>query len=312
MIKIISSNTTDPSTNIATEEFLLKNSKESFLFIYINTPSVIIGKHQNAFAEVSAKYIIDNNIPLIRRISGGGTVVHDNGNLNFCFISNHESIETLSYKKCIEPIKDFLTHQYGISPILSERNDIQVNNRKVTGSAFHIYKKRTIAHGTLLVNSDIKEISKILKSATAMFDSNGVKSKRSRIMNLGEISNIPSNIEIFKDNMISFFTKQGYSYEDILNIVDYNIVKKLCQDKYTKWDWNIAYGPKFTFHINKPQEDASYRFHVEKGYISSAYKNDYIIINTEDKVHFKKNVLVSFLQNKGHKEIAIEIDNYLL
>ncbi|MDC1105701.1 biotin/lipoate A/B protein ligase family protein [Prolixibacteraceae bacterium] len=312
MIKIICSNTNNPIKNIATEEYLLKNCKESFLFLYINSSSVIIGKHQNAFAEVSAKYIKDHNIPLIRRISGGGTVVHDEGNLNFSFITNQDNIETLSYKKCIEPIREFLCEKYDAKAILSERNDIQINNRKVTGSAFHIYKKRIIAHGTLLINSNLKEISNILKSSSAMFDSKGVKSKRSRIMNLGEIHNIPSNINHFKADMIQYFIGKGYIQDSIEHIIDFNVIDKLCQEKYTTWDWNIGYGPKFTFHIKNKENNEHYMFHVERGYISSALNNNVEIINKEEHIPFRETILPKYFSNNRDNTIATEIERFLL
>ncbi|QZE13976.1 lipoate--protein ligase [Halosquirtibacter laminarini] len=310
MLKIICSNTTNPFFNIATEEFLLKNKDEDFLFLYINEDSAIIGKHQNAFEEVSSEYIKSQRIPVLRRISGGGTVVHDMGNINFSFIRKLENIETLSYKQCIEPLQHFLAETYCVDAHLSERNDIQVDGKKVTGTAFHIYKDRIIAHGTLLINSNLSKISKILNAPSSLFQSKGVKSKRSRIMNLGGYKNIPTKLEVVTLDLIHYFEKKGGIYYDIESEINKESIEKLIKQKYNKWEWNIGYGPKFKFLKSLDNTNKTVMFHVEKGYITDSNILSEKLI--EKKIPFKQGELAIELHKENSFEVVSIIEKYLL
>ena len=144
---------TDPYFNLAVDEYLLKNRKEDFLILGINDTSVIIGKHQVAHRESATKFVTQNNIPVIRRISGGGTVYHDNGNLNFSFILKSEQGKQVDFRKYTLPVISFLA-SLGVDAKFEGKNDLKVNGLKISGNAEHVYHDRVLHHGTLLFNSD--------------------------------------------------------------------------------------------------------------------------------------------------------------
>ncbi|MCT4672968.1 MAG: lipoate--protein ligase [Prolixibacteraceae bacterium] len=271
MMKLLSSNTTNPYINLATEEYLLKETDESYLFIYINDVSVIIGKNQNVYTEVSTEYIKNNQIPVIRRISGGGTVVHDKGNLNFSIILQQNKNRLVTLPEIIRPIQQFLEDCFNIEVELTTRNSLLVNNKKVSGSAFCYHKDRLLAHGTLLINSDLDRISKILHPNPYLFKGRRVKSIISRMINLSRFKSIPRNTKEVEEIMIEYFTRQGYIKSSLPRHTNTLYINKLIDQKYSSWEWNIAHGPDFVFH---PEGTASDMFHVKKGRIQQLQKED--------------------------------------
>ncbi len=153
-LKLIS---TDPFFNLAVEEYLLRNRTEDFLVLGINDPSVIIGKHQVAHREADTKFVMENNIPVIRRISGGGTVYHDFGNVNFSFILNSARGTQVDFRKYTLPVIEFLA-SLKVNAELEGKNDLKVNGLKISGNAEHVYRERVLHHGTLLFNADLGKL----------------------------------------------------------------------------------------------------------------------------------------------------------
>ena len=158
MLKLIdNNNVTDPCINLSLEEFCVRNldMKDDYLLFYINEPSIIIGKHQNTIEEINMKYVKDNNINVVRRISGGGTVYHDKGNLNFSFMTRHSQKSIHNFKLFTDPVIRVL-NQLGVKAILNGRNDITVEGRKISGNAQFTDTRSMFSHGTLLFDSDIE------------------------------------------------------------------------------------------------------------------------------------------------------------
>jgi len=143
--------TTNPYLNIAIEEYAVRNLDMShdYLFIYSNAPSVVIGKNQNPFMEVNLPFLKTNNIKLARRISGGGAVYHEPGNLNFCYITESTKENFNNYKKFLNPIIEYL-NSLGIPAVINQRNDIEVEGLKISGNAQFTSRNRMLSHGTLL------------------------------------------------------------------------------------------------------------------------------------------------------------------
>jgi len=182
----IENNHTDPYFNLAVEEYLLRNFGEDCFMLWRNKASIIVGKHQNALAEINYDYVKENNIDVIRRLSGGGTVFHDLGNLNFTFIQNVNKNENIvDFKRYIEPIVKVLQQQ-GVNAKHEGRNDIMIGGRKVSGNAEHVFKKRVLHHGTLLFSSEISNLSKALKVNPLLYQDKGVKSVKSRVANINQ------------------------------------------------------------------------------------------------------------------------------
>jgi lipoate-protein ligase A len=267
-------NITDPSVNLALEEWCVRNldtSEESYLLFYINEPSIIIGKHQNTIEEINREYVEKNNIHVIRRISGGGTVYHDKGNLNFSFITKfaHDSIH--NFKKFTHPVIETLASM-GVNAELNGRNDITVNERKISGNAQFSNTKSMFSHGTLLFNSRLEDVVEALNVKIDKIESKGIKSIRSRVANITEFLKEEMSIEDFKSRIIKSIFKE---YQELpvyrLSDEEWGKVYALSNSKYRTWDWNYGRSPEFNIQKIKRfdfgQVDA--RIHVKDGIIEN-------------------------------------------
>jgi len=223
---------TDPFFNLAIEEVLLRNSMEEYLILGINSPSVIIGKHQSSHMEVDTKYVTENDIPVLRRISGGGTVFHDYGNLNFTFIRQSESGKQVDLK-------------------FEGKNDLKVGGLKISGNAEHVHRNRVLHHGTLLYSSSLNRLRCALRKDNSCYTSRAVKSNPSSVMNLNDIPGMFQNIYEFRDEMMNYMMKilpETKSYQ--LSDSETAATEDLVISKYKSWEWNWAYGPEYYF-VNK-------------------------------------------------------------
>jgi lipoate---protein ligase len=243
----INLDTTDPSFNLAIEEFLLKNSKEEYLILYINDPAVIIGKHQSGHREINTKFVTENKIPVIRRITGGGTVFHDHGNLNFSFIRQSESGKQVDFRKYTRPVIDFLK-SVGVEASFEGKNDLKVDGFKISGNAEHVHRNRVLHHGTLLFSTSLEWLRNSIRRDTSCYKSRAVMSNLASVINLNGILNRFQNILEFRSEMISYFL------QNFTDLVLYKPVKEellqaeyLSSSKYKTWEWNWAYGPEYIF-----------------------------------------------------------------
>ena len=242
---------TDPFLNLAIDEYLLKNSSQEYLILGINDKSVIIGKHQSAHRETDTKFITDHNIPVIRRISGGGTVFNDTGNLNFTLILNSKEGKQINFKKYTLPVISFLS-TIGVDAKFEGKNDLKVEGLKISGNAEHIYRNRVLHHGTLLFDSDLELMKDALRKDTTKYETRAVSSNPSSVTNLiSVLKNIAGNVDTineFKTLMLSWFLKNspGSRIFD-LNDKETENIKLLADTKYRTWDWNYAYGPEYLF-----------------------------------------------------------------
>lgn len=240
----------DPFFNLAIEEILLKNREDEYLILSINNPSVIIGKHQSAHKEVNTKFLFEHNIPVIRRISGGGTVFHDKGNLNFTFIRQSESGKQVDFRKNTQPVIDFLGSS-GIDAKFEGKNDIKVGGFKISGNAEHIHRNRVLHHGTLLFSSSLGILRNSIRKDKSCYATRAVDSNPSSVMNLNEKLTIFHDIYEFRKEMMHYFLKTwpgtiaykltGSETEEALS---------LAETKYKSWEWNYAYGPEYIFRNN--------------------------------------------------------------
>lgn len=265
---IFFSNSNDPCQNLATEEFLLKNSREDYLFIYRNRPCVVIGKHQIAIKEIDPHYTQLNNIQITRRLSGGGAVYHDEGNLNFSFIQTIKPQESISYQRLTEPLYQFLK-SLGIDTTLTQRNDFILEGKKISGSAMHVYKERVMAHCTLLVESDLIHLSRSLHGHPERFEDKSIRSVRSEVMNLAE-SNPGWTMELLYKQLNRFFIQGNIRNRTYtLNESDYKIVNQISEKKYASREWVYGYSPRYNYRHSFEINRASQKFQlaVEKGII---------------------------------------------
>lgn len=275
MLFIDNGNCHDPSWNLALEEYALRHlaGEHDFLLFYINEPSIIIGKNQNTAEEVNAEYVERAGIHVVRRLSGGGAVYHDLGNLNFSFITKDDGKSFHNFRKFTEPVVEAL-RKLGVDAELSGRNDLQVGERKISGNAQFASKGVMFSHGTLLFDSEIDAIVSALNVNPAKFESKATKSVRSRVANIAEFLQEPLTMAQFRAFILeSIFGSASDIPEYRLTQADLAAVQKLADERYRSWDWNYGRSPKFNVRQVKRLEGAGtydVRLFVEGGLIAEA------------------------------------------
>jgi lipoate---protein ligase len=273
MLFIDNKGITDPRINLAIEEYALKNLdiNETYLLFYINEPSIIIGKNQNTIEEINTEYVERNGIHVVRRLSGGGAVYHDLGNLNFSFITKDDGDSFLNFRKFTEPIIKALK-KLGVNAELSGRNDIIVEGRKISGNAQFSTRGRMFSHGTLLFDSKIENIVSALNVKKDKIESKGIKSIRSRVANISEFLKEKMTIEEFRSVLLeSIFGKDKDIPEYVLTEEDWANIHKLSRERYQNWEWNYGKSPKFNLqHSHRfPAGQIDVRLEVQKGIIEN-------------------------------------------
>ena len=242
----IESKNTNPFYNLALEQFVFDSlpRNESYFMLWQNHNSIIVGKHQNTQGEINAPFVKEKNITVARRLSGGGAVYHDLGNLNFTFITdnNTKGIDFISFCK---PIGEALL-SFGVPVEFSGRNDMTINGKKFSGNAQYIKEGRVMHHGTLLFDSDLSILGSALKPGEDKIESKGVKSVESRVCNIRPFLKTDMNITDFwgglKNYLVSSFEMKELTISDEQN----TIVEKLKENVYSKWSWNYGNSPPYS------------------------------------------------------------------
>jgi lipoate-protein ligase A len=240
---------TNPYFNLAVDEYLLKNKKDEYLILGINSPSVIIGKHQVAHREADTRFTYEKAIPVIRRISGGGTVYHDFGNLNFTFILNSSKGKQVDFRKYTLPVIEFLA-TLGVRAEFAGKNDLKVNGLKISGNAEHVYREKVLHHGTLLFSSVLEDLKGSLRKDKSPYSTRAVESNPSPVMNLREVTTDVNDIIDFRKKMLKYFL--GFKGNTLTELTEKekSEIYTLEKTKYRTWDWSYAYGPDYYF-VNK-------------------------------------------------------------
>ncbi len=265
---------TDPRVNLAIEEFALKHLdiNETYLLFYINEPSIIIGKNQNTVEEINAEYVREEGIHVVRRLSGGGAVYHDLGNLNFSFITKDDGNSFHDFKKFTDPVVKALK-KLGVNAELSGRNDILAEGKKISGNAQFSTKGRMFSHGTLLFDSEIENVVSALNVRMDKIESKGIKSIRSRVTNIREHLDEDMTMEEFKQTLLTYLFEEFDSipkYE--LTESDWEEIRKISRERYANWDWNYGKSPKFNVELSNRFAAGSVdiRLHIVKGIIQES------------------------------------------
>ncbi len=238
---------TDPATNLAIEEYVLRymDPVHDYLLLYRNDPAVIVGRNQNVLEEINDSYTREKGIQVLRRLSGGGTVYHDPGNLNFSFITRYEQSRLHNFRFFNAPVVRIL-RSLGVPAEMNDRNDILADGRKISGSAQFSSKGRMVSHGTLLFNSKLDEIDRVLSARMKQIRSRSHKSVRSVVANISEFLREPMDIVAFRDHLL-----HGLLSDDLpgsrytLSRSDRNRIHDIRDSRYRTWEWNIGRSPRF-------------------------------------------------------------------
>lgn len=230
---ILTLDSNDPFFNLSAEEYFLCEKDEDFFLLWQNKPCIVIGKNQNAADEINGDYVSARSLPVVRRMTGGGAVYHDRGNLNFSFIINGEADRV----ELCRPVIDVL-RSIGVEAEISGRNDILVGGRKISGTAMCSRGGRSLFHGTLLINADLEAMSEMLRPDENKLMGHGVKSVRSRVANLSEYTEEVSP-DIIGAMLAGYMTERGGErYE--LGESDIEAIEKLRDSKYSTDEWNCG------------------------------------------------------------------------
>ena len=242
---------TDPYKNHAIEEFLMNKFDEDCFMLWKNEKCILIGKNQNAYNEINIDYIKQYNIPVVRRITGGGAVFNDEGNFNFSFISCNIGHDCYNFEKFTTPIILALG-KLGIDAKLSGRNDLTIDNQKFSGNAQYKSKDKVLHHGTLLFSSNISDLANALKVSPLKIKSKGIKSVKSRVTNICEHLKTSMTTQQFKDylfNEVYTTTKDSKIYK--ITKEDFNEINQIASKKYSTWEWNYGKNPQFDIQREK-------------------------------------------------------------
>lgn len=274
-MKYLENYSNDPQYNLAFEEYCFKNldKAEDYVILWINGPAIIVGKNQNTSEEVNADYVKQNNIKVVRRVTGGGAVYHDLGNLNFSIITSAVGSEKIDFKKYNIPILKAL-EKLGINGELSGRNDMTIDGKKFSGIAQSLWKNRVLNHGTLLFDTDLDVLSGALNVNPDKYESKGVKSVRSRVTNIRDYLTEDVDIDVFRDLLLKYIFEMEGLTPEVYKLSDEELkaVDELYNEKYSTWEWNYGESPNFNYKNYKkfPFGSIEVRFDVHNGVIKES------------------------------------------
>ncbi|WP_027120519.1 lipoate--protein ligase [Mycoplasmopsis lipofaciens] len=302
-MKIFRIKETSPYTTLSLENIIMNDTDFTgdILLIYQHDNAIIVGNNQNTFEEINHEYVKQNNICLARRMSGGGAVYHDLGNINFSFISNNN--KTNSYERFLEPVIAFFK-SLGLDAQFHGRNDILLNGCKISGNAQYISKNRIVSHGTLLFNVDLTKLSKALNPNKIKYESKGIQSIRKRVTNIYDELKIKMSTEEFINKLLDFFVKE-YKGE-IIEIPYKKYEEKLnkLRTKFSSDEWIFNKKATFTFQNGEKFTGGilNIKGNIEKGVIKNVvFEGDFLSKNNV------KNIEPLFIEKKLNESSIKEV-----
>ncbi len=305
-MKYIVNNSTDPYFNIALEEYCLMNVDpgEDYFLLWQNQPAIIIGKNQNTLEEINRKFVEERDIKVVRRISGGGAVYHDLGNLNFTFISKVDKNRPTDFSKFAKPVIKTLK-ELGVDAMLLGRNDIIANDRKISGNAQRLYRNRYLQHGTLLFDVNLDDLVESLNVSTDKIQSKGIKSIRSRVGNIRDMLKRDMAISEFREQVQRQLSGNYSSDEILLGEEEIRQIRESAKNKFSSWEWTYGQSPAFNYRYDKrfPGGKVGVLIQVKDGLIKECkFYGDFLsLLDTEDfaagllGLRYKRDVLAEAL-----------------
>ena len=244
-MRLYRNDNTDPSLNLALEEWLTNADDDCFM-LWRNRPAIIVGRNQNAAAEINRDFVQKNNIAVVRRLSGGGAVYHDLGNVNFSFIT-HGTENKFNFKHFAEPVIAAL-QSLGVKAEFSGRNDMLIDGKKFSGNAQYVQGSKVLHHGTLLFQSDLTILQQALCVDPSKYESKGVKSVASRVTNIAPHLLAPLSVEDFIEAVFTHM-KDNFTGAVFTSLTDNDRLgaSKLADSRYGNWEWNFGKSSPYNF-----------------------------------------------------------------
>ena len=275
MLLVDNRDVTDAHVNLALEEYVFRNKPvdDDVLLFYINAPAIIIGRNQNTIEEINSAVVEERGIRVVRRVSGGGAVYHDLGNLNFSITTPHVTDLFSRYDHFTRPVIEVL-RDLGVPAELSGRNDILADGRKISGNAQFATPARMFSHGTLLLDSNLDDVTDALRPKPGKVESKGVKSIRSRVANISEFLSQPIEVVELRELIIEriFGTRDRSAIPMVeLTDEDWQAVHALVESKYGTRDWNYGEDPPSNVQRERrfPAGEIDVRLDVRAGRIAN-------------------------------------------
>ncbi len=239
---------TDPFFNLACEQYVFDSlpRDRSYLILWQNDNTIVIGKYQNTYSEIHAEYVKQHDIKIARRLSGGGAVYHDLGNLNYTIITDAADMSELNMRAFCEPVVRALT-KIGVKAEVNGRNDITINGLKFSGNSQYIKNDRVMHHGTIMFDSDLEVVGKALNVDETKIKAKGIKSVRSRVTNVSAfLPDKKCTLEDFKAALIGEIFSENRPEQYILTEDDCAEIQHLRDSRYATWEWNYGFSPQCT------------------------------------------------------------------
>jgi lipoate---protein ligase len=247
IFQIDNNNTSDPHVNLALEEYALRHldPDRTYFMMYVNQPAVIVGRHQNILEEVNLPFVDRHGLHVLRRISGGGAVYHDDGNLNFSFIRHHDRRSLIDISHILEPVRSALL-KLGVAAEFNHKHDLFVAGKKISGNAQFSNTKRIILHGTLLLKSDLVSLRRALQVNKDHVISRARQSVPSDVSNISDHLPPGTGMDAIRQQLVDGIAKREGGVQKI-TLPDHvwNSVRRLSTEKYRSWEWNFGRAPAF-------------------------------------------------------------------
>lgn len=270
-MKYIVNNSHSPAYNVALEAYAFREllAEDELFILWINEPTIVIGKHQNAIEEINKTYTDEHGIHVVRRLSGGGAVYHDLNNLNYTIISNKSQEGAFDFKTFSQPVIETLA-DLGVTATFTGRNDLEIDGKKFCGNAQAYYKGRMMHHGCLLFDVDMTVLGNALQVSKDKIESKGVKSVRARVTNILDELPEKMTVEAFSNQLLN---KMKESYPDMTEYVfsddDLKNIQALADQQFGTWDWTYGKAPEYTIKrsVRYPAGKITTYANVEKSVI---------------------------------------------
>lgn len=244
MMYYLESGSHDPGFNLALEQYVFDrlDRAHAYCMLWQNDNAIIVGKNQNTVGEINAAYVKEHGIRVVRRLSGGGAVYHDLGNINFTFIVDSGATAAFDFSTFCRPIVKALEH-FGVHAEINGRNDMTIDGKKFSGNSQYGKQGRTMHHGTILYDSDLEVVGKALTVSRDKLEGKGIQSVRSRVTNVrpyiaGDIST-EAFFAALRDFLFQEYALQPYR----LSQGQLAEIRALQAERYDQWSWNYGASP---------------------------------------------------------------------